>query len=783
MEVAGEQGSALRASWTVPDADAVSRVDQLLRADETFCLAITAVRRYTEGGRELVLALSQHRRLARSTVLRSTTGNPRALTVLAACLGPAGAARPLRALERILMDHAEGGGVRSGIGSFGRAGGSLAVATAGGGPRNTSDASAGDAAAARASAAAAAKCGDGADGDGAPSAPSPADEPPTPAVRQALRTIRDLKKRIPREASPPPPTIRSHGTSVSAPPFLFAWLPSVASSDAPPQSRTAVRQLAAAVLGATLVAALYSRSAPHLAAMRGPPPPPPPMLPWLLSSLSLTSLGAEQRPSMAAHAAEDGSGLILLSVACAAFALLLLAHEPRRAQPSDGAATAASAPQTAFGSRGARSDSLRRRFSSGSFSAQHVSSAHGEEGGPSRSNSSVAQRRPSSSGAPSGGGAVGQQAVGSGPGGGHPLQNWEPPVLSVAVPGQHWQEQPALPPPPSVLQQALLLPRPVQASPPEQGSLLQLRANPPLPLARTHSSPLKQSHHATPSPIRRIQTAYVPSHRQLGAAADLPQAAPSAATLPRAETPPSTLLQQLTSVFTSAGAEAADAVAFAPHIMPSLKPRIVEAGEVIVRAGDEGDEMYFITDGTVEIVSSTGVNLYATKGSGDFFGEVTCLQCAVAGSDHDTPRKRRIATVRASARCMLWSLRSADLLPALAAFPRVRVALIDTANSRLSQTCAMLAARLGTLLTDVIPDESRGSFFSQLAPCMRPLAASAGDILIRQGEVNDDLFFLCEGEVCTYLSACPSPSLAVGPRGCTAPQLRPTPLRSCRMHA
>ena len=153
------------------------------------------------------------------------------------------------------------------------------------------------------------------------------------------------------------------------------------------------------------------------------------------------------------------------------------------------------------------------------------------------------------------------------------------------------------------------------------------------------------------------------------------------------------------------------------------------------------------------------------------------LQCAVAGSDHDTPRKRRIATVRASARCMLWSLRSADLLPALTAFPRVRVALIDTANSRLSQTCAMLAARLGTLLTDVIPDESRGSFFSQLAPCMRPLAASAGDILIRQGEVNDDLFFLCEGEVCIYLSACPSPSLAVGPRRCTAPQLRPTPLR------
>ena len=50
-----------------------------------------------------------------------------------------------------------------------------------------------------------------------------------------------------------------------------------------------------------------------------------------------------------------------------------------------------------------------------------------------------------------------------------------------------------------------------------------------------------------------------------------------------------------------------------------------------MRAGEEGDEMFFITEGEVEIVSSTGVNLYATKASGDFFGEVTCLQCCLQG--------------------------------------------------------------------------------------------------------------------------------------------------------
>ena len=39
---------------------------------------------------------------------------------------------------------------------------------------------------------------------------------------------------------------------------------------------------------------------------------------------------------------------------------------------------------------------------------------------------------------------------------------------------------------------------------------------------------------------------------------------------------------------------------------------------------------------------------------------------------------------------------------------------------------------------------SSGSLPAQLAPCMQPMRAYKGDYLIRQGEINDDLFFLLQ---------------------------------------
>ena len=146
-------------------------------------------------------------------------------------------------------------------------------------------------------------------------------------------------------------------------------------------------------------------------------------------------------------------------------------------------------------------------------------------------------------------------------------------------------------------------------------------------------------------------------------------------------------------------------------------------------------------------VAVGGEAIYAACSQGDFFGEVACLQRLDEPELDEETCLRRTASVRASCRSQLWSLSRKDLLHQLGCFPPVRDALLRTGSERAQATSTWLACRLGTLFSDIIRDADRGSFFAQLAPCMQPMRACKGDYLIRQGELNDDLFFLLQGEV------------------------------------
>lgn len=84
---------------------------------------------------------------------------------------------------------------------------------------------------------------------------------------------------------------------------------------------------------------------------------------------------------------------------------------------------------------------------------------------------------------------------------------------------------------------------------------------------------------------------------------------------------------------------------FIKAIALEMRPTVFVPGDYIMKAGELGEEMYFISQGTVEIVSADGQTVYATLTTGDFFGEIALLF-----------RQPRTASVRAVDYCDLYSL-------------------------------------------------------------------------------------------------------------------------------
>ena len=99
-----------------------------------------------------------------------------------------------------------------------------------------------------------------------------------------------------------------------------------------------------------------------------------------------------------------------------------------------------------------------------------------------------------------------------------------------------------------------------------------------------------------------------------------------------------------------------------------LRARRIPRDSIIIRKGDEGDSMYFIASGEVEVVLAHAT---VKLREGDFFGEI-----AVLG------RIKRTATVIARSTCDLLVLDAADVVKFMEQNPRVEAVLKEAASSR-----------------------------------------------------------------------------------------------------
>jgi glucose-6-phosphate 1-dehydrogenase len=87
---------------------------------------------------------------------------------------------------------------------------------------------------------------------------------------------------------------------------------------------------------------------------------------------------------------------------------------------------------------------------------------------------------------------------------------------------------------------------------------------------------------------------------------------------------------------------------FLSQVIMALRPVSFSAGELIIKKGDVGREMYVVVRGDVEVVDDAGTVVKALQ-DGDFFGEIGVLM--------STPRT---ANVRAKTACNLFVLEQSD---------------------------------------------------------------------------------------------------------------------------
>lgn len=115
-------------------------------------------------------------------------------------------------------------------------------------------------------------------------------------------------------------------------------------------------------------------------------------------------------------------------------------------------------------------------------------------------------------------------------------------------------------------------------------------------------------------------------------------------------------------------------ILFLSQVIQALRPKMVSAGETIIRKGEIGHEMYLLVHGEVEVLDEDGTVVTVLK-DGDFFGEVALLM--------STPRN---ANVRARTSCDLFVLEKADFNRILRDHPQFAQGVMEVAKDRYQVT-------------------------------------------------------------------------------------------------
>ena len=110
---------------------------------------------------------------------------------------------------------------------------------------------------------------------------------------------------------------------------------------------------------------------------------------------------------------------------------------------------------------------------------------------------------------------------------------------------------------------------------------------------------------------------------------------------------------------------------FKQEIALLLKPMFLMPGDCIFKAGDRGDEMYFVVTGELDTFTPDESEVLTTLQPGDFFGEIALFK-----------NQRRSATIITQSFCNIYALDKPDFDKVIAKYPEIGKRIRQTVEDR-----------------------------------------------------------------------------------------------------
>jgi CRP-like cAMP-binding protein len=174
---------------------------------------------------------------------------------------------------------------------------------------------------------------------------------------------------------------------------------------------------------------------------------------------------------------------------------------------------------------------------------------------------------------------------------------------------------------------------------------------------------------------------------------------------------------------------------FLVELAQCAKQARFNAGEIIMREGDIGREMFIITSGECEILAGDDQKVVAELGFASFLGEIALLK---------NTRRNATARTKVASDCAIIFKR--DFQQLLAKYPDTRDSIWEIAIEKTMKREAALASR-DTLKRVPLFQGLNEAFVRRLVDNLTMKHFPAGSTLMSQGEQGSELFIMHDGQV------------------------------------